>query len=277
MARLPLSLKDRTAHAKTLGVPLTASTDDIKKAWRTLASKYHPDQKTGNVEKMKSINAAWDALKDAGPYVPEAPQKTTTRTPASSPSNPRTADESDFKKMKRGAYAAFKAFALEKTEKWVDDSYAADPSSFRLKVAPRKAPKKRLYYVHNLKRAGLNGVNFKVEYASKLMPGRNIFPLPYIVYRNGEWFVRNAPGTCFETTLSPEKAQTNTLTFSIKDGGKIEMVFLNDHDTLAFNPDEPDPHVTDKDAVFKRLEKLHKDRDRKTSKIWQSVVNATRS
>jgi len=50
-----------------LGVPKTATADEIKKAYRTLAFKYHPDRNQGNAaaeEKFKQISAAYDVLGD---------------------------------------------------------------------------------------------------------------------------------------------------------------------------------------------------------------------
>ncbi len=50
-----------------LGVPRTASADEIKKAYRKLALKYHPDQNPGNKvaeDKFKEINAAYSVLGD---------------------------------------------------------------------------------------------------------------------------------------------------------------------------------------------------------------------
>lgn len=51
----------------TLGVPKTATADEIKKAYRTLALKYHPDRNEGNraaEEKFKEISAAYSVLGD---------------------------------------------------------------------------------------------------------------------------------------------------------------------------------------------------------------------
>ena len=50
-----------------LGVARTASTDDIKKAYRRLAKKYHPDVNPGNKqaeEKFKEVTAASEVLTD---------------------------------------------------------------------------------------------------------------------------------------------------------------------------------------------------------------------
>ncbi len=48
----------------TLGVARNASTDDIKKAFRTLAHKYHPDKKGGDEKKFKEVSEAYGVLSD---------------------------------------------------------------------------------------------------------------------------------------------------------------------------------------------------------------------
>lgn len=47
-----------------LGVPKNASQDDIKKAFRTLSKKYHPDKNNGDDTKFKEINEAYTTLGD---------------------------------------------------------------------------------------------------------------------------------------------------------------------------------------------------------------------
>ena len=54
-------------YYEILGVSKNATADEIKKAYRTLAFKYHPDRNPGDTaaeEKFKQINAAYDVLGD---------------------------------------------------------------------------------------------------------------------------------------------------------------------------------------------------------------------
>lgn len=54
-------------YYKTLGVPKTAKTADIKKAYRELARKYHPDANKGDAgaeERFKEITEAYNVLSD---------------------------------------------------------------------------------------------------------------------------------------------------------------------------------------------------------------------
>jgi curved DNA-binding protein len=63
---MPVEFKD---YYQTLGVPRNASSDEIRKAFRTLARQYHPDvskdkNKKAAEEKFKSINEANEVLSD---------------------------------------------------------------------------------------------------------------------------------------------------------------------------------------------------------------------
>jgi molecular chaperone DnaJ len=54
-------------YYEVLGISKTASADEIKKAYRNLAFKYHPDRNSGDKvaeEKFKEINEAYDVLSD---------------------------------------------------------------------------------------------------------------------------------------------------------------------------------------------------------------------
>src|ERR1700681_998318 len=54
-------------YYETLGVKKSASTDDIRKAFRKLARKYHPDVNPGDKtaeEKFKTISEANEVLSD---------------------------------------------------------------------------------------------------------------------------------------------------------------------------------------------------------------------
>jgi molecular chaperone DnaJ len=60
-------MPDRPDYYKTLGVAKNASDDEIKKAYRTLARKYHPDTNAGDKgaeERFKEISQAHDVLSD---------------------------------------------------------------------------------------------------------------------------------------------------------------------------------------------------------------------
>lgn len=51
-------------YYKKLGIAKNASKDEIKKAFRTLAHKYHPDKQTGDETKFKEISEAYSVLSD---------------------------------------------------------------------------------------------------------------------------------------------------------------------------------------------------------------------
>lgn len=54
-------------YYEVLGIDKSATSDDIKKAYRSLAFKYHPDRNPGDTvaeEKFKEISAAYDVLGD---------------------------------------------------------------------------------------------------------------------------------------------------------------------------------------------------------------------
>lgn len=54
-------------YYEVLGLQKNATADEIKKAYRTLAFKYHPDRNPGDAaaeEKFKEINAAYEVLGD---------------------------------------------------------------------------------------------------------------------------------------------------------------------------------------------------------------------
>jgi len=51
-------------YYETLGVNKSASKEEIKKAFRVLAHKYHPDKNNGDDKKFKEVNEAYQVLSD---------------------------------------------------------------------------------------------------------------------------------------------------------------------------------------------------------------------
>lgn len=75
-----------------LGVQKSASQDDIRKAWRRLARKYHPDMNPGDdeaTEKFKEVTAAYEILDDPQKRAEYDRFGTTGRSTRSNP-RPRT-------------------------------------------------------------------------------------------------------------------------------------------------------------------------------------------
>lgn len=57
-------MAEKRDYYEVLGVGKTASDDEIKKAFRKAAVKYHPDKQGGDEAKFKEVNEAYEVLKD---------------------------------------------------------------------------------------------------------------------------------------------------------------------------------------------------------------------
>ena len=60
-------------HYETLGVERNATDDEIRRAYRELARRYHPDSNAGDPaaeERFKEISAAYEVLRNAGTEQP---------------------------------------------------------------------------------------------------------------------------------------------------------------------------------------------------------------
>ena len=60
-------MADKRDYYETLGIDKSASADEIKKAYRSLAKKYHPDLHPGDKaaeQSFKEVNEAYDVLSD---------------------------------------------------------------------------------------------------------------------------------------------------------------------------------------------------------------------
>ncbi len=53
------------SHYDVLGVPRDAATDTIRRAYLREARRWHPDRPTGDPDRMRAVNEAWQVLGDA--------------------------------------------------------------------------------------------------------------------------------------------------------------------------------------------------------------------
>ena len=51
-------------YYKTLGIPKNSSPEEVKKAYRKLASRHHPDRSGGDTAKFQELQTAYDTLSD---------------------------------------------------------------------------------------------------------------------------------------------------------------------------------------------------------------------
>lgn len=58
------TLVNAVDYYKVLGVSRQATASELKKAYRTLSLKYHPDKQTGDKKKYEEINKAYEVLSD---------------------------------------------------------------------------------------------------------------------------------------------------------------------------------------------------------------------
>jgi curved DNA-binding protein CbpA len=74
-ARLGKTTMKITDAANVLGLSGIVTKQDIKKAYKAAALKYHPDKNPAGAEMMKVINAAFEALKDFEGAIPTDEQQ----------------------------------------------------------------------------------------------------------------------------------------------------------------------------------------------------------
>ncbi len=73
---------------RVLGVPVGASEEEIKRAYRALAKRFHPDARQGSVARFLEVQDAYEALVAAGPRRTGEPQAPRDERPSRRPAQP---------------------------------------------------------------------------------------------------------------------------------------------------------------------------------------------
>lgn len=142
-------------YYSVLSVQRTDSEETIKKAYRKLAKKYHPDLNPGDTvaeKKMREIGEAWEVLGDADKrkkYDQEldgGPKKAPfTAGPSKAPQSNRPMTQEDFFNMSRNFDNMFSADAIKKSAKSSQSTRRnpIDTTNFFEQVMGFKGPKKK--------------------------------------------------------------------------------------------------------------------------------------
>lgn len=98
-----------TTAYETLGVSKDASDDDIKKAYRKLASKFHPDKVTDEAEK-KLVEVKFKEVKDAFEKIETAEKRARYENPQSEAGFQQFSDMNEILRQMRAAHRMHQVF-----------------------------------------------------------------------------------------------------------------------------------------------------------------------
>lgn len=121
---------------QVLNVPRSATRDEVKRAFHSLAHRYHPDKPTGNAALFNQVSAAYAMLK-SGAFVP--PQHGGSRDASTYTNDGREFDWGPFftetygrtEKERREAFDALLKRERESLNKQYDDMHKMHEASIR--------------------------------------------------------------------------------------------------------------------------------------------------
>jgi hypothetical protein len=266
---MSLTLNERKKYTQILGVSLQSSLEDTKAAWRKMAAQYHPDKSTGNLDKMKAINAAWDALSTAGPYTPSSPQNTSSQDPSKSRQQ---------RMMRFNCYMATRDHAIKITEKYLSELKSWDRASRLLKLPFRGEPVSPEIYFHTFVSAYTTSDGaLEMTYQSAPVKGINIFPAPYVEKSASGWNIYDRKG---ETILYDNKRgqSIDALNYFAKGKhlGHLKLVF-QDEDPVRFSPDMRIFSVELDDELCNTLRKIQLKSWGRAPRKWWPALKVIRS
>ena len=209
-----------------LGVDVNSEMSEIKSAYRNLARKYHPDMKSGDVEKFKAVNEAYSTLSDERKRMQYDMLFGFYRTKP----NPNDKDYSDFS-TQNFTNNTKKTEYTEKTQKTEKNEQSKKTDNEFTRTTKQKSSEKNffeeIFSSKNDKKIPQNGSNLTTEISISMSEAKygttkiiNILHTEQCPKCKGRKFINSA--YCYECNGTGEKTKQRKLSVKIPAGIKNE-------------------------------------------------------